>query len=245
MLIQQVTSFGGPTVAGLFSSILNEASSPLVSIFGSLIAIAFALAGALGAFSVLQKSLNVMWEITPKRKRKQKISPFLLILGAGILVVVWTAFYTFFFNAVDIAVSPLLGGFAPWLLRGLQVIGSLVLGTLLFAIIFKELPETDVHWGDVRWAAFITSLMFTLLNYLFGLYLSFSNSTLAGTAGTLIFLLFWIYLVNLFVLFGGEFSKVYADTLGSQKDKPKNLEKPVKRVDVTAEFEWKVSPPKA
>ena len=128
------------------------------------------------------------------------------------------------------------------MLRGLQAIGSLLLGTLLFAIIYKELPETDVKWTDVTWAAFITSIMFTFLNYLFGLYLSFSHSTLAGTAGTLIFLLFWIYLMNLFVLFGGEFSKIYADTIGSQKNKPKKVDKPIKRVDVKADFEWKVTP---
>jgi membrane protein len=241
LLIQQITSFAGPTVAGLFSAVIAEAASPLTSFFGSLIAIVFALAGALGAFSVLQKSLNVIWEIKPRKKRKKQISPFLLILGVGILVVAWTAFYTVFFNAVNIALSPLLGGFAPWLLRGLQVVGSLGLGTLLFAIIFKVLPETDVEWGDVSLAAFITSIMFTFLNYLFGLYLSFSYSTLAGTAGTLIFLFFWVFITNLFVLFGGEFSKVYADSLGSNKDKPKAVENPVKRVDVRAEFEWKVS----
>ena len=242
ILIEQITSFGGPTVANLFSSILNEARTPFVSLLSSLIAIAFAVAGTIGAFSVLQNSLNRIWEITPKKKRKQKISPFLLILGAGILVVIWTTLYTIFFNAIDIAITPLLGEFAPWLLRGLQAIGSLLLGTLLFAIIYKELPETDVKWTDVTWAAFITSIMFTFLNYLFGLFLSFSHSTLAGTAGTLIFLLFWIYLMNLFVLFGGEFSKIYADTIGSQKNKPKKVDKPIKRVDVKADFEWKVTP---
>ena len=121
---------------------------------------------------------------------------------------------------------------------------------MLFAIIFRELPETKVEWRDVWIAAMLTAGIFTALNYLFGLYLStVTVTTLAGTAGSLIVLLLWIYFVNLFVLFGAQFSKVYAQAFGSHHNRPPVLKWPprpkIDRVEMTAEVSVKVENKKA
>jgi membrane protein len=149
------------------------------------------------------------------------------------------------FGAVVFALTPVLGGFTPYLIWILEVILSFGLGTLLFAITFKELPETKVEWRDVWPASLLTAAIFTALNYFFGLYLSLVQvTTLAGTAGSLIVLFLWIYLVNLFILFGAQFSKVYAQAFGSHHNKPPVLKWPprpkVERVDVKAEVSVKV-----
>ena len=242
--IQHVSSLTGPTIGNLLLQVLQNAHNPLTSIFGSAIGVVFAVMGAVGAFSVLQKSLNLMWDNKPKGiARRKKLVPFLLIAVVGFVVVVWTAISTIFFKAAVDTLTPFMGFLAPWVLRGLHIIVSLALGTLLFAIIFKELPEAKVEWSDVWWAAGLTSIIFTFLNYLFGVYITFAGTaTLAGTAGTLMFLLFWIYLANLFILFGGEFSKVYTETLGSRKGQAKPAEKLVDRIEVKTKVEWKVSP---
>jgi len=242
-LTHQIIALTGPTVADLFSKILLDARNPYTSLFGSIVGVAFAIGGVLGAFSVLQKSLNVTWEVKPTTSvRKEKIVPFILLITFGFIAVFWTAFSTVFFSVAVHIFNPLFGGLTPLLLRALQVVVSLGLGVVLFAVIFKEIPEVDVQWRDVWWAALITSIIFTFFNYLFGIYLSFAGTTtLAGTAGTLMFLLSWIYLTNLFVLFGGEFSAVYAETLGSHKGRVRLKQKPVKRIDVKTKLEWKVT----
>lgn len=246
--LHQVSVVAGPSVADLLSQLLKNAQSPLTSIFGSLISVAFAITGALGAFSVLKKSINTIWEISPAQARKVgivgKVVPFLSIIAMGFLVVAWTAFSTVFFDGVVFVLHPVFGGFTSLILRALQVIVSLGLGTLLFAVIFKVLPDTDVVWGDVGIGALITAFVFTVLNYVFGIYLTYFNvSTLAGTAGTLMLLVLWIYLTALFILFGAQFSKVYAENRGSHSEghpRPKR-EKQAQRVDVKAKIELKVS----
>ncbi|MGE5188175.1 MAG: YihY/virulence factor BrkB family protein, partial [Betaproteobacteria bacterium] len=151
------------------------------------------------------------------------------------------------FELAVLLLEPVLGAFAPFLLRALHLILSFGLGTLLFAIIFKQLPELNIKWSDVALAAAISSAVFTILNYLFGVYLSlFAATTLAGTAGTLMLLFLWIYLTNLFLLFGVQFSKIYAETKGSlsklKTPKFKHPEDRVERVDVKIRLDWKIVP---
>ena len=254
-LISHVSSIAGPTVANLLYEVLLDAQSPLTGAVESFFAIVFALLGALGAFSVLQQSVDVIWEIQAKERGraafiKEKVLPFFLVLVIGIIVVGWTAASTVLFDAVVYALDPFLGGFTPYLIWLLQILLSFGLGTLLFAIVFKELPETKVEWRDVWLAALLTAAVFTVLNYFFGLYLSLVQvTTLAGTAGSLIVLFLWIYLVNLFVLFGAQFSKVYAQAFGSHHNRPAVLKWPprpkVDRVEVKAEVSVKVENKKA
>lgn len=252
-IITQIRNIAGPSIADLFSQILANAENPLTSFFGSLIAIVFTLGGAIGAFSALVKSVNAVWEIDRARLRfkeniKEKMEPFLLIGSAGFVVVVWTAFSTFLFDVVFV-INP-TGVFVPILLRIMQVILSFGLGTLLFAIIFKYLPEIHVEWRDVVLAAVVTSFVFTLLNYIFGIYVAlFPPTTIAGTAGSLMLLFLWIYLVNWFMLFGVQLSKIYAVTFGShptrtlreKKEEEQRMER-VEKIEVKTRLEWKLSP---
>lgn len=254
-LISHVNAIAGPTVANLVHDVLVDAQSPLTGAVESVFAVVFALVGALGAFAVLQQSVDVIWEIHAKERGraaffKEKILPFILVVVIGALVVGWNAASTVLFDAVVYALEPFLGGFTPYLIWLLQILLSFGLGTLLFAIIFKELPETRVEWRDVWLAAVLTAVVFTALNYLFGLYLSMVEvTTLAGTAGSLIVLLLWIYFVNLFVLFGAQFSKVYAQAFGSHHNRPPVLKWPprpkIDRVEMKAEVSVKVENKKA
>ncbi|MFI5419352.1 MAG: YihY/virulence factor BrkB family protein [Nitrososphaerales archaeon] len=247
-LVNQVSAFAGPSVAAIIAQVLKNAGSPLTSFFASLISVAFAISGAIGAFSVLQKSLNAIWEVKPIKRGwsasiREKAYPFLLIVGLSLIVIAWTTFSTVLFGAVVFVLNPLIGNLAGLLVRSLQVILSLGLGTLLFAIIFKTLPETKVRWEDVWIAAGITALVFTVLNYIFGLYVSvFQVTTLAGTAGALMVLFLWIYLMNLFILFGAEFSKVYVETRDSnaKKEGESKEEEIEKKLEIRTDLRIKV-----
>jgi len=119
--------------------------------------------------------------------------------------------------AASIAVSALteyfqLGSY----LQNINLLVSFGLVTLLFALIYKILPEADISWRDVWMGAIVTSVLFTLGKYLIGLYLGSSNVGSAyGAAGSLLVILVWIYYSAQIFLFGAEFTYVYARKFGS------------------------------
>ena len=94
--------------------------------------------------------------------------------------------------------------------------------TLLFAMIFKVLPDATVRWGDVWLGASVTGLLFTAGKYGLGLYLSRGNVVSAyGAAGSLVVIMLWIYYSSLILLFGAELARVYAESRGHWP-RPKN-----------------------
>ena len=223
--ISQISTVTGPVVANLVFELLKDAQGQFAFDLGSFVSVSFTIVGAAGAFSALRKSVNAIWEIPPQKRTrglgiKRNLAPFLLITIVGFIVTAWTAISTVFYGIMVLLLEPTLGSSAPLLLRVLHVVLSMILGTLLFAVIFKQLPEKEIEWRDVALVAATTSVVFTVLNYLFGIYLiAFPTATLAGTAGTLMLLFLWIYLMNLFLLFGAQFSRVFAETKGSLSKK--------------------------
>jgi hypothetical protein len=111
-LITQVTGFAASAVATLLSKLTCKRSKPFNLTLWSLIGVEFALSGALGAFSVLQKSMDIIWAVhNAERGRaafmKEKVVPFALIIGLGLLVAAWTAFLTVLFNTTVLILDPL------------------------------------------------------------------------------------------------------------------------------------------
>ncbi|MFI5421124.1 MAG: YhjD/YihY/BrkB family envelope integrity protein [Nitrososphaerales archaeon] len=126
-LVNQISAFAGPSVANVFAQLLSNAASPLTSFFGSLISVGFAIFGAVGAFSTLQKAMDAIWEVKPSRYGRlaivrEKAVPFLLIVGLSLVVVASTTFSTLLFGAILFILHPLIGGAAPLFLRSLQVV---------------------------------------------------------------------------------------------------------------------------
>jgi len=90
-----------------------------------------------------------------------------------------------------------------------QVLLSFAVTTLLLALICKMIPSKRIHWRDVCVASLVTGAAFTITNYIFGAYIqAFTVTTLIGTAGALVIILLWIFVLNQIILFGAELSKV-------------------------------------
>jgi membrane protein len=219
LLIQQISAVVGPAVAALFSQLITNTGSPFTSPWTAVVVIAFSIGGAIGAFSVLRDAMDCIWEVKPKnctlsRRLRQKIVPFMLVSSLGLIVVAWTTITAGILNAIHlISVNEVLTFIV---LEAVQVILSFGVATLLFAIIYKLIPEAKVHWHDVALAAVVTGVAFTVTNYIFGAYIqTFTFTTVAGTAGALLIILLWIFVLNEIVLFGAELSKVYATTIGT------------------------------
>ena len=236
-LILQISALAGPTIASLVGELLQSAANPFTSVFNSFVSVVFAVAGAVGAFAVLQDTLNVLWDVKLPKNRsiktrvRERFVPFASVLGAAVIVFGLLEFTSLLTNSVHDALVGSIGVFATLaFLFSIQLLFSFGSAILLFAIIFKEIPDTVIEWGDVWLGAIITALAFTILNYLFRFYLqSFPVTSLAGAAGSLIILLLWVFVIAQFLLYGAQFTHCSAETWGSHAEKGENHQHPWKR----------------
>lgn len=223
-LQQQIAALMGPAAAEQIQTILQQAHG--VQARGALptvLSVAALILGATGAFGQLQAALNRAWEVTPDPEQGG-LKQFLLkrVFSFGMVFVVA------FFLLVSLAVSAVLTAFGnalgsmlpDWISTTLlQVVNQLVsLGviTMLFAAIFKVLPDARVSWRDVRVGAFVTATLFVVGKFLIGLYLGRTNPGQAfGAAASLAVLFVWVYYSSMILLLGAEFTETWADRRGS------------------------------
>lgn len=176
------------------------------------------LFGATGAFVQLQTSLNKAWEIAPDPARSsvhsflaKRFTSFLMVLGiGGVLLssVVLNTTLSAFGSAVAAMLPGPLSGAG---LRGVGLAVSFGVAVLLFAAIFKVLPDAVLHWRDVGVGATVTALLFVSGKALFGIYVGQADPGSAyGAAGSLAVLLLWIYVSSMLLLLGAEFTQVWA-----------------------------------
>jgi membrane protein len=123
-------------------------------------------------------------------------------------------------SAALAALGDFMGGLLPlpaFVLQALNFILSFAVITLLFALIYKFLPDVEIGWNDVWIGAALTSLLFSIGKFLIGLYLGRGSVGSAyGAAGSLVVILIWVYYSAQILFFGAEFTQVYADTFGSR-----------------------------
>jgi membrane protein len=181
------------------------------------------LVGATGVFTQLQDALNTVWDVDPKKSKaggfwgmiKTRLLSFSMVCGLAFLLL------------ASLAASALMSGLSnalrEWLPDsvGLLWIGNVLLSAgltfLLFAMIFKFLPDVDLKWSDVWVGAGITALLFLVGKYAIGLYLGrVAVGNAFGAAGSFVVLLTWLYYSSLILLFGAEFTQVYATRRGTQ-----------------------------
>jgi membrane protein len=198
----------------------NANAKPATGIFATVIGVVTLLFGASGVFGQLQTSLNTIWGVQPKPGRgilgiiQDRILSFGFILVVGFLLLV-----SLLLTAAIALVGEWFGGIGPGMETFAQILNfviSLGLITVLFAMIFKFLPDAKIAWHDVWIGAFITAALFTVGKFALGLYLGKSGvGSTYGAAGSLIVLLLWVYYSSQILFFGAEFTQVYANRFGS------------------------------
>lgn len=220
---QQIRGVMGPEGGEQVRTIIANADRPgsgnvIVTVLG----LAALLFGATGVFAQLQAALNRAWEVAPDPERGG-LKAFLVkrVFSIGmVLALAFVLLVSLVLSAVLSAFGDSLAGFLPdWIsgpvLQAVNVALSLAVITLLFAAIFKILPDAAVAWRDVWVGAAVTALLFTVGKFLLGLYLGRSNPGEAfGAAGALAVMLVWIYYSSMIVLLGAEFTRTWADRRG-------------------------------
>ena len=195
----------------------NKPKTGMISTFLGVIALLFGAGGVVGQ---LQTSLNTIWGVTLKSGRgvwgliRDRFVSFAMVLGVGFLLLVSLAI-TALLTGLTQFMGSLVGG-AALIAHLLDILVSFGFVTILFAIIYKFLPDALIRWKDVWIGAALTSLLFTVGKFLIGFYLGSSGVASAyGAAGSLITVLLWVYYSSLIFFFGAEFTQVYASKYGS------------------------------
>lgn len=221
-LLEQAEATIGPEATGLVETMLARSDSlrGASGIVATVIALATTLLGAAGIVQQLKQSLDHMWEVETLKGGgimgmvRQRLGAFLLVVATGFLLLLTLVASA----AVSLVATQfqgvLPGGEAIWQIINLVV--SFLLVTLLFALLFKYVPDAEIAWKDATVGAAFTALLFTIGKYALGLYLGRgSTASVFGAAGSLIILLLWIYYSAQILYFGAEFTQVYANQYGS------------------------------
>lgn len=218
-VFQQTHGLLGDQGGKAVEMMVRSSNKPAQGIAAAAIGVISLLFGASSVFGQLQISLNMIWQVTPKPGRgfwgmiKDRILSFGMILSLGFLLLV-----SLILSAALAAMGKWMGNAVPTI----QVIAqagdflvSFAVITLLFALIFKYLPDVRIAWRDVWPGAGITALLFTVGKYGLGLYLGKSGiASSYGAAGSLLALLIWVFYSAQILFFGAEFTWVYANRVG-------------------------------
>jgi membrane protein len=208
---------GARAIQAMLANHKSQSQSVLMSVIG----FATLVVGASGVFGQLQEALDTIWDVRPEQVKgglwalvKDRLLAFSVVGGLALLLLV-----SLILTAVISGLSKWLDDRIPiggWGLQLANQVLSFLLTAVLFAFIFKVLPHARPSWADVRVGALITAALFTLGKYLIGLYLGQAAPGSAyGTAGSFVVLLVWIYYSTQILLFGAEFTQVYANTHGT------------------------------
>ncbi|MFT3781932.1 MAG: YihY/virulence factor BrkB family protein [Nibricoccus sp.] len=219
-LHNQITALVGPASAELVSKAAEASQTDTRSTTAAITGVALLIVGATTVFAQLQDSLNSIWKVRTKPEKSgwliliiQRLISFAMVLTVGFLLLVSLILTTALSFTLKKFSNTILG--APWVLNVADALGSLVVITALFALMFKVLPDVKLHWKEVVVGAGATSVLFTIGRYLIAFYLSHSTvASIYGTAGSLVALLVWVYYSCSIMFFGAEFIRIYIEAKG-------------------------------
>jgi membrane protein len=221
-LVHQLADLVGPESAKAIEAMIQNARNPATGSMSAALGLVTLILGATGVFGELQADLNEVWNVPPKATGgimgfiKARFVSFTMVLGIGFLLLV-----SLILSTVLAALGTFIGSLFPGfmvLLHFLNFVISFGGITLLFAMMYKILPDVNIEWRDVWIGAAVTSLLFSLGKLAIGFYLGKSSiSSPFGAAGSLIVILVWVYYSAQIFLYGAEFAKVYSEKYGSGK----------------------------
>src|ERR1035437_1192992 len=214
----QFSSTLGVETAKQIQDIIIQASRLKNSLIATIIGVITILVGATGVFAEFQMALNVIWEVKLDKTKsgiwqivRVRLFSFGLIVSIAFLLI------------VSLIISALIAAFGTWLtqhfsdsfLLVLQLLNiglSLSILAILFALMFKLLPDAKIKWKHVWIGAFVTALLFELGKFVLSLYFGKANpATGYGAAGSIILIMLWVNYSSIIVLYGAEFTHAYAN----------------------------------
>ncbi|MHB1035249.1 MAG: YihY/virulence factor BrkB family protein [Pirellulales bacterium] len=225
---QEIESTVGHTVAVAIQGTAQYTYQSGSGVSATVLGIVFFGFGATGLFLQLQSALNAIWEVTPKPGRglggllHDRLGSFLAVLGISALLLaelLVTAALVALGQSLPSSLTP--QGFPLW--RAVTLVVSWAFLALAIAMVYRILPDARIAWRDVWVGAGVSALLFLLGNHLIGWYLAATSVTsVYGAASSIVIVLLWVYYSSQVVLFGAEFTRVYAKHRGSPLEPKEN-----------------------
>lgn len=216
-VVKQVGGIVGRNSAAQVQSIIENASQSEASTIGTAVGVLVMIFSATTVFVALQDSLNAMWKV----KAKPEKGWIKLVVGRllSLALVVSLGFLLLVSLSIDVVLGLVynylreeLSGIAVYLVTIGNILVSVLITTVIFAAIFKVLPDAKIKWPNVWVGAVVTAILFTLGKYILNIY--FQHDPLAdtyGAAGSLVLILVWVYYTSIIFLLGAEFTQVYSE----------------------------------
>lgn len=221
-LLRQIEDLIGATGAAAMTTMLQSAGHPVHGAIATLISLITLFIVSMGMFSELQDALNLIWRVPVKpgsalwRGVKSRLFSLLLVIGTGFLLLV-----SLLMSAVLSAAERFIHRELPAsqaIMMIIDISSSPVVITVLFALMYKMLPEGHIAWRDVWIGALATAVLFTIGKWAIGLYLDrAAMASMYGAASSLMVILAWVYYSDLIFFLGAEFTYVYAYQYGSRR----------------------------
>ena len=217
----QLNNFVGSDTALQLQEIIKNASINNKGTLAAIIGIITLLLGATTVFGDIQDSINKIWGLKPKPKkgwlkmlRNRFLSfsviaslGFLLLVSLGVSAIIEALISSFQAKYPDVAVI---------FVYIINLVLTLGITTVIFAVIFKVLPDAQIKWKDIMAGAIATAVLFMLGKFGISFYISKANvGSTYGAAGSIVILLLWVYYSSIILYFGAEFTKAYAIQYGS------------------------------
>ncbi|HEX5661628.1 MAG TPA: YihY/virulence factor BrkB family protein [Polyangiales bacterium] len=227
-IASQLTAVTGPEAGEGIQTVLANADAPKTGTLSSILSIAVLLFGASGVFGELQSSLNEVWQVQRKPGKllsvlRQRFFSFSMVLGVAFLLLVSLLVSAVLTAVGDKLTHALPGGEVLW--QGVNLVASLGIITVIFALIFKVIPDVQIAWSDVWVGAFATAVLFTVGKFGLDMYLGRASvASPYGAAGSLIVLVIWVYYAAQILFFGAEFTQVHARRRGAELKPKKHAE---------------------
>ncbi len=224
-ILDQIRDFVGPEGASAIESMLVSAQKPKEGAISGALSIVMLLVGATTVFGELETDLNRIWRVAANKQSgvwkwlRTRVLSLGLVVTIGFLLMVslvanaalaaWGKYWSGWFFGVEVA------------LHAANLVLSLAVFTLLFALMYKILPRVKIAWRDVWVGAAVTALLFSVGKLLIGLYIGKTSvASSYGAAGALVVLLLWVYYSSQVFLLGAEFTRAYAESHGSKQGQP-------------------------
>lgn len=212
----QLNGLVGNEAALQIQNIITNIQSTQSTTIGAVIGTAILVIGATGVFTEMQDSINYIWSVKAKPKKGwlkfliNRLLSFSLIVGMGFVLLV-SLVISAVLNIMSGKLERFFSSYTVYLFYTINWCVTLVVISVLFAVIFKILPDAIISWKDAIIGSAVTAALFLLGKFLIGYYLGRSNLDVTyGTAASIIIILSWVYYNALILYFGAEFTKMYA-----------------------------------
>lgn len=215
-IISQISSTMGADTATSIKEMLTKVSESKSSVVGSVVSVSVLLMGATGVFVELQKSLNDIWHVKMMKQNgiwlivKARLFSFGLIVAIAFLLLVSLVISTGL-TALSGLIEGYTSDFMVIIFNILNFLFSLAVISLLFAMMYKILPDAKIEWKHVWVGSLITGLLFTVGKTALAFYFGTADpGSVYGAAGSVILMLLWVSYSSMIVFFGAEFTAAYA-----------------------------------